>query len=154
MKRLILVSGKTHGFSLAQWPDDASSVDAAVRGMREELQVDVTKETEGLVPAWEVKEALGERWLRQKRSFVKPKATDALFLCLGQMRCIPRRKISATWPVWEWTGGKDNKWPCFEVSTCLGRFRETQCFYILGPWTCFRGSLLFKEGLVWETGPT
>eukprot|EP00913_Durusdinium_trenchii_P014231 g13354.t1 len=44
-------SERQHATVLAEkkWPDDASSVDAALRGMREELHVDVTKDTEGLV---------------------------------------------------------------------------------------------------------
>ena len=35
--------------SRAQWLDDATTFDAAMRGMREELGVHITKETEGLV---------------------------------------------------------------------------------------------------------
>ena len=63
----------------AQWPDDASSVDAALRGMREELHVDVTKDTEGLVPCHS-----SDRTIPIRRSLDSPILLDVLvWLNLG-----------------------------------------------------------------------
>lgn len=44
-------SQRVHATVLAEkkWRDDATTVDAAIRGMREELSVEISKETEGLV---------------------------------------------------------------------------------------------------------
>ena len=45
-------SQRPHSTVLAEkkWPDDATLLHAALRGMREELKVEVTAETEGLAP--------------------------------------------------------------------------------------------------------
>lgn len=46
----------------AQWRDDATTVDAAIRGMREELRVEISKETEGLVRS----SALTTHWRHER----------------------------------------------------------------------------------------